>query len=96
MKISILVILLTSFVSLSGFAADPNLDPNLVSGFSGAGSADMIQYNAEAKPESPECETCYTSRVARHALTAAKKGVSTTTTPGAPAAGADSSGNNGQ
>lgn len=91
MKISILVILLTSLVSLSGFAADPNLDPNLVSGYSGAGSADLIQYNAETKPTSPECETCKASRVARHEPTVAKKGASSTTTPSAPTTGADGS-----
>lgn len=79
---------MTSLVSLSGFAADPNLDPNLVSGYSGAGSADMIQYNAEEKPKSPECETCKASRVDRFAKTNALKAATSATQTATPETGA--------
>lgn len=96
MKISILIILLTNLISLSGYALDPNLDPNLGNGYTGAASADMnkfVEASAPAKSNSLDCEICKTVGVDRHAPTVAHKRVSGSSTTGAPSTGADSSGN---
>lgn len=84
-KIISITTILTLF-SFASFALDSSLDPNLTSGFSGAGSADMEKFVDSSKPapqsattQAPDCEVCHTVQVTRHANTTAVKGAGSAT-----------------